>query len=315
MKETVTVFEQNTPYPKFSNFKEARNHYVDLYWKLHGETWDKDVYFPFKGEHVWDKISDVIDEIIAKNHCFDDSNQGIYVETYDDETKTNLFNNSKTLEFEMPLDKTKFKIKCELDISKADYIWFLGYLNQDADEDEKKKINLQFSISDSEDGYFDSSKQTAKFSINGVKVRTFHFAYPLVSFERIWDWIESDERLFNILKERGISQDDFDFGEDQYSLYIPFFDSTVCFGNPNYCYVNLGHKDEKGNWHPVDMSDYELLLYVDTDDEVFNIPMINPRLSALYILISKASLEYLKTVEKASDIDYSKVNVDVLIAG
>ena len=79
-------------------------------------------------------------------------------------------------------------------------------------EDEKKKINLQFSISDSEDGYFDSSKQTAKFSINGVKVRTFHFAYPLVSFERMWDWIEADERLLNILKERGISQDDFDWG-------------------------------------------------------------------------------------------------------
>lgn len=56
-----------------------------------------------------------------------------------------------------------------MDISKADYIWFLGYLNQDADEDEKKKINLQFSISDSEDGYFDSNKQIAKFSINGVK--------------------------------------------------------------------------------------------------------------------------------------------------
>ena len=43
--------------------------------------------------------------------------------------------------------------------------------------------------------------------------------------------------------------------------------------------------------------------------------MINPRLSALYILISKDSLKYLKTVEKASDIDYSKVNVDILIAG
>lgn len=179
----------------------------------------------------------------------------------------------------------------------------------------RKKINLTFSISDSEDGHFDSSKQTAKFSINGVKVRSFHFAYPLVSFERMWDWIEDDERLLNTLKERGISQDDFDFGEDQYSLYIPFFDSTVCFGNPNYCYVNLGHKDDKGNWHPVEMSDYELLLYVDTDDEVFNIQMINPRLSALYILISRDSLKYLRTVEKASDVDYSKVNVDILIAG
>lgn len=107
----------------------------------------------------------MIDEIITKNHCFDDSNQGIYVETYDDETKTNLFNNSKTLEFELPLDKTKFKIKCELDITKTDNIYFLGYLNQDADENEKKKINLTFSISDSEDGYFDSSKQTTQFSI------------------------------------------------------------------------------------------------------------------------------------------------------
>lgn len=210
MKETVTVFEQHTPYPKFSNFKDTRNHYVDLYWKLHGETLDNNVYFPFK-----------------------DSNQGIYVETYDDETKTNLFNNSKTLEFEMPLDKTKFKIKCEVDITKFDHILFLGYLNQ-ADEDEKKKINLQFSISDSEEGYFDSSKQTTQFSINGVKVRTFHFAYPLVSFERMWDWIEDDERLLNILKERGISRDDFDWSEDQYSLYIPFFDSTACFGNPNF---------------------------------------------------------------------------------
>ena len=179
----------------------------------------------------------------------------------------------------------------------------------------RKKINLQFSISDSEDGYFDSSKQTAKFSINGVKVRTFHFAYPLVSFERMWDWIEDDERLLNILKDCGISRYDFDFGEDQYSLYIPFFDSTVCFGNPNYRYVNLGQKDDKGNWHPADMSDYELLLYIDTDNKVFNIPMINPRLSSIYILISKESLEYLRTVEKASDIDYSKVNVDVLIAG
>ena len=44
----------------------------------------------------------------------------------------------------MPLDKTKFKIKCELDITKTDYIWFLGYLNQDADEDEKKKSILNF---------------------------------------------------------------------------------------------------------------------------------------------------------------------------
>lgn len=316
MKETVKIFEQHTPYQKFSNFKETRNHYVDLYWKLHGDTWDKDVYFPFKDEHVWDKISDIIDEIITKNHCFDDQNQGIYVETYDDETKTNSHNNSKTLEFEMPLDKTKFKIKCELDITKSENIYFLGYLNHDANEDEKKKINLQFSISDSEDGYFDSSTQTAKFSINGVKVRTFHFAYPLVSFERMWDWIEADERLLNILKERGISQDDFDWGEDQYSLYIPFFDSTVCFGNPNYRYVNLGQKDDKGKWHPADMSDYELLLYIDTDDDrVFNIPMINPRLSSIYILISKKSLEYLTTVEKASDIDYSKVNVDILIAG
>ena len=70
MKETVTVFEQQTPYPKFNHFKDARNHYVDLYWKLHRDTWDKNVYFPFKGTHVWDKISDVIDEIITKNHCF-----------------------------------------------------------------------------------------------------------------------------------------------------------------------------------------------------------------------------------------------------
>ena len=39
------------------------------------------------------------------------------------------------------------------------------------------------------------------------------------------------------------------------------------------------------------MSNYELLLYIDTDDDqVFNIPMINPRLSSLYILISKESL-------------------------
>ena len=219
MKETVTVFEKHTPYPKFSNFKDARNHYVDLYWKIHGgETWDKNVYFPFKDKHVWDKISDVIDEIITKNHCFDDQNHGIYVETYDDETKTNSYNNSKTLEFEMPLDKTKFKIKCELDITKADNIYFLGYLSQEDDEDEKKKMNLQFSISDSEDGYFDSSKQTTQFSINGVKVRTFHFAYPLVSSERMHDWIEDDERLLNILKERGISQYNFDFGEDQYSF-------------------------------------------------------------------------------------------------
>ena len=64
------------------------------------------------------------------------------------------------------------------------------------------------------------------------------------------------------------------------------------------------------------MSDYELLLYIDTDDDrVFNIPMINPRLSSLYILVSKNSLEYLRTVDKALDIDYSKVNMDVLIAG
>lgn len=290
MKETVTVFEQHTPYLKFSNFKDARNHYVDLYWKLHGETWDKQVYFPFKDTHTWDKISDVIDKIISKNHCFNDSNQGIYVENYNDEYKTNLPTNSKTLEFEMPLDKTKFKIKCEVDITKSDYICFLGYLNQ-ADEDEKKKINLQFSISDSEEGYFDSSKQTTQFSINGVKVRTFHFAYPLVSFERMRDWIEDDERLLNTLKERGIRQEDFDWGEDQYSLYIPFFDSTACYGNPNYRYVNLGQKDDKGNWKTLDMSDYELLLYIDTDDDqVFNIPMINPRLSSLYILISKESL-------------------------
>ena len=317
MKETVTVFEQHTPYPKFSNFKDARNHYVDLYWKIRGgETWDKNVYFPFKDKHVWDKISDVIDEIITKNHCFDDQNQGIYVETYDDETKTNSYNNSKTLEFEMPLDKTKFKIKCELDITKADNIYFLGYLSQEDDEDEKKKMNLQFSISDSEDGYFDSSKQTTQFSINGVKVRTFHFAYPLVSSERMHDWIEDDERLLNILKERGISQYNFDFGEDQYSLYIPFFDSTVCFGNPNYRDVNLVQKDDHGKWKILDMSIYELLLYIDTDDDqVFNIPMINSHLSSLYILISKESLGYLRTVEKASDIDYSKVNVDVLIAG
>ena len=188
----------------------------------------------------------------------------------------------------MPLDKTKFKIKCELDITKTDNIYFLGYLSQEDDEDEKKKMNLQFSISDSEDGYFDSSKQTTQFSINGVKVRTFHFAYPLVSFERMWDWIEDDERLLNILKERGISQDDFDWGEDQYALYIPFFDSTVCFGNPNYRYVNLGQQDDNGRWKALDMSNYELLLYIDTDDDrVFNIPMINPRLSSLYILISK----------------------------
>ena len=181
---------------------------------------------------------------------------------------------------------------------------------------EKKKINLQFSISDSEDGYFDSSKQTAKFSINGVKVRTFHFAYPLVSSERMRDWIEDDERLLNILKERGISQYEFDFGEDQYSLYIPFFDSTACFGNPNYRCVNLVQKDDHGKWKILDMSNYELLLYIDTDDDcVFNIPMINPHLSSLYILISKESLSYLRNIEKASDIDYSKVNVDVLIAG
>lgn len=64
------------------------------------------------------------------------------------------------------------------------------------------------------------------------------------------------------------------------------------------------------------MSNYELLLYVNTDDDrVFNIPMINPRLSSLYILISKEFLSYLRTIEKASDIDYSKVNIDVLIAG
>lgn len=62
----------------------------------------------------------------------------------------------------------------------------------------------------------------------------------------MWDWIEDYERLLNILKERGISQYDFDWGEDQYALYIPFFDSTVCFGNPNYRYVNLGQKDDKG---------------------------------------------------------------------
>ena len=30
MKETVTVFEKHTPYPKFSNFRDARNHYVDF---------------------------------------------------------------------------------------------------------------------------------------------------------------------------------------------------------------------------------------------------------------------------------------------
>lgn len=132
----------------------------------------------------------------------------------------------------------------------------------------------------------------------------------------MWDWIENDERLLNILKERGISQDDFDWGEDQYSLYIPFFDSTVCFGNPNYRYVNLGQQDDHSRWKALDMSNYELLLYIDTDDDrVFNIPMINPRLSSLYILISKESLAYLRTVEKASDIDYLKVNVDVLIAG
>lgn len=74
----------------------------------------------------------------------------------------------------------------------------------------------------------------------------------------------------------------------------------------------FGQNDNKGNWHPVDMSDYELLLYVDT---VFNIPIINPRLSSIYILISKESLTYLRTIEKVSDIYYSKVNVDILIAG
>lgn len=44
----------------------------------------------------------------------------------------------------MPLDKTKFKIKCKVDITKSNYIWFLGYLNQDANEDEKKKLILHF---------------------------------------------------------------------------------------------------------------------------------------------------------------------------
>ena len=98
-------------------------------------------------------------------------------------------------------------------------------------------------------------------------------------------------------------------------LYIPFFDSTTCCGNPNYHYVNLVQKGDNGEWKSLDMSNYELLLYIDTDDRIFNIPMINPCLSALYILISRDSLKYLRTVEKASDIDYSKVNMDILIAG